>query len=327
MSVGVRGIGTYLPAGVRTAAEIAERSGIPEAVLREKFGVSQVHVAGSEDHVSAMSAQAVRAALDGVSPAGLDLVVYTGSEYKDHVVWSAATDIARQVGAQTAAAMEVHALCAATPITLKTVSGMMAEDPSLKSAVIVGAARENDLIDYANPRSRFMLNFGAGASALLLERDAPNRLVGAAFKTDASCARDVVMPGGGTEHGPSADPFGSGANALDVPDPDGMRERLTVSLDNFLAVARRALAGRQADFVAVTHMKRSMHEAVLAGLDVPLEASVYLEDTGHCQSADQGIALQRGLAQGLVKPGMVVLLLAAGTGYTWSAAAIEWDGL
>ncbi|HEX6549021.1 MAG TPA: 3-oxoacyl-ACP synthase [Candidatus Dormibacteraeota bacterium] len=322
MSLGIAGVGSYLPERVRTAAEIADRSGIPEPVVRDKFGVREVRVAGPDDHVSAMSAAAARAALNGFPVEELDLVVYTGSEFKDHVVWSAATDIARQLGAQRAAAVEVHALCAATPIALKTVSGMMAEDASLRSALVVGAARENDLIDYRNPRSRFMNNFGAGASALLVLRDGRNRLLGSAFKTDARCSRDVVMWGGGSAFGPSADAFGTGANALGVPDPEGMRERLEVSLDNFIEVGRRALDGRRPDFVAVTHMKRSMHDAVLYGLEA--ESSVYLDDTGHCQSADQGIALERGIAAGLVEPGSVVLLLAAGTGYTWSAAALEW---
>jgi 3-oxoacyl-[acyl-carrier-protein] synthase-3 len=72
-------------------------------------------------------------------------------------------------------------------------------------------------------------------------------------------------------------------------------------------------------------MKRSMHEGVLAGLGVTAEHSVYLEDAGHMQSADQALALERGLERGLVRPGSNVLLLAAGTGYTWSAAAIRWE--
>lgn len=309
MSLGVAGVGSYLPAGIRTAAEIADRSGIPESVVRDKFGIESVRVAGPDDGAAEMATRALLAALGELPPEALDLVVYCGSEHKDFTVWSAAIDVARQAGATRAAAFEVHALCAGTPIAIKTVRGMMAEDDSIETAVVVAAARENDLIDYGNPRSRFMNNFGAGAGAILLRRDHPNTVLKSALLTDSRCSRDVVMVEG----------------MLDVPDPEGMRDRLEVSLENFVSVAETALGGRQAGFVALTHMKRSMHEAVLERLGVPSERSFYLSATGHVQAADQALALEQGLARGMVRAGDTVLLLAAGTGYTWSATAIEWQ--
>jgi 3-oxoacyl-[acyl-carrier-protein] synthase-3 len=326
---GIAGIGTYLPTTVRSAEEIAGRSGIPSEVIRSKFGITEVRVAGPRDHVSSMAAQAACNALGTFPPEELDLVIYCGSELKDYIVWSAASDVARRIGARRAAAFEVYALCAGTPIALKTVRGLMADDSAIRSALVVSAARENDLIDYGNPRSRFMLNFGAGAGALLVLRDHPNVIAGTAVKTDARSARDVIMHGGGTAEGPSAHAFGTGLNALDVPDPAGMKERLdAVSLTNFVEVARQALAaagGVQADFVALTHVKRSMHQRVLRELGVPETACVYLEDTGHLQAADQVLGLERGLQQGKIQEGDVVLLLAAGVGYTWSAAAVRWE--
>lgn len=311
--IGVAGVGTYLPEGRRTADEIGARTGIPAAVIREKFGIEFVRVASREETASEMATAAARRALGDLPPGDLDLVVYCGSEHKDHTVWSAATDIARKLGALDAAAFEVHALCAGLPIAIKTVRAMMAEDASLGSALIVGGGRENDLVDYGNRRGRFLSNFGAGMGALVLRRGHPNPVLGAAFMSDPRCSRDVVTIDG----------------MLDVPDPEGMKERLdAVSLPNFIEVSRRAMAQAgfdHLDFVALTHMKRGMHEAVLAGLGLDPAESVYLEDAGHMQSADQALALQRGLERGLLRAGSNVLLLAAGTGYTWSAAAIRWQ--
>lgn len=311
--IGVAGVGTYLPAAIRTAEEIGRRAGIPAEIIRTKFGVEYVRVASPEETASEMATAAANRALGGFPRDQLDLVVYCGSEYKDHVVWSAATDVARKLGALNAAAFEVHALCAGLPIAIKTVRGMMAEDEAIRSAVIVGGGKENDLVDYSNQRGRFLSNFGAGMGAIFLRRDHPNPVLGAAFKSDPRCSRDVVTVGG----------------MLDVPDPVGMKERLDgISLPNFVEVARRAMSQAEmdrVDFVGLTHMKRSMHEGVLAGLGVTAEQSVYLEDAGHMQSADQALALERGLERGLVRAGSNVLLLAAGTGYTWSAAAIRWE--
>ena len=312
--IGIAGTGTYLPPAIRDAAGIAAGTGIPEDVIRRKFGIRHVHVAGPEDGSAAMAVRASERALGEFPAADLDLVIYCGSQHKEYSLWSAATEVARQVGALGAAAFELNALCAGMPLALKTARGMMAEDPGIRSALLVGGGRENDLVDYGNRRGRFLANFGAGMGALLVVRDSPNQVLGTAAVSDPRCAMDVFV-----------DP---GTGRLDVPDPDGMKARLDPeSLPNFVSVARRALAQAEmdrVDFVAITHMKRSMHEAVLAALGVDAEQSEYLEDTGHMQSADQVLGLERGLRDGRVRAGSNVLLLAAGTGYTWSAAAIRW---
>ena len=312
--IGIAGVGTYLPPAVRTAAEIASATGIPEEIIRAKFGIRHVHVAGAEDGSAAMAARASERALGEFPAAELDLVIYCGSQHKEYGLWSAATEVARQVGALGATAFELNALCAGMPLALKTARGIMAEDPDIRSALVVGGGRENDLVDYGNRRGRFLANFGAGMGALLVVRDGPNRVLGAAAVSDPRCALDVFV-----------DPA---TGSLDVPDPEGMKARLDAeSLPNFVGVAQRAMnqaSMDRIDFVAITHMKRSMHDAVLAALGVEAERSEYLEDTGHMQSADQVLGLERALRDGRVQAGSNVLLLAAGTGYTWSAAAIRW---
>ncbi|MDD3513772.1 MAG: hypothetical protein PHV21_07200 [Synergistaceae bacterium] len=53
--VGIRSIGSYVPSGIRGSAYIAAASGIPEKVIREKFGINLVHKAPPEESVSAMA--------------------------------------------------------------------------------------------------------------------------------------------------------------------------------------------------------------------------------------------------------------------------------
>lgn len=94
-TVGIAGIGLYIPEQIVTGTEIAARTGLPEFVVRDKMGIQQVHVAGPDDTITAMSVRAAERALAdaGLSPADLDLIIYHGSEYKDHIVWSAASKI------------------------------------------------------------------------------------------------------------------------------------------------------------------------------------------------------------------------------------------
>jgi len=69
-------------------------------------------------------------------------------------------------------------------------------------------------------------------------------------------------------------------------------------------------------------MKRSMHNAILAALGV--ERAAYLDDTGHMSGVDPLLALDRAARAGELAEGDLVLLLAAGTGYTWAASVIRW---
>jgi 3-oxoacyl-[acyl-carrier-protein] synthase-3 len=58
------------------------------------------------------------------------------------------------------------------------------------------------------------------------------------------------------------------------------------------------------------------------GLD-PARAA-YLDDTGHMSGVDPLLALDRAVRGGDVRDGDLVLMLAAGTGYTWAATALRW---
>ena len=330
-AVGIAGFGTFFPQAVETAADLAPRTGIPEAVLRDKMGIQQRHIAGAEDSVTAMATHASRKALEmaGIAASAVNVVISHGSEHKDHLVWNAAAKIAHNLGAENAYAFELYALCAGGPIALNVARGLLAADPSAQYVLLAAGSRENDLVNPANERSRFMLNFGAGGGAMLLERDATRNLVlGASALTDGSLSESVILTTEAAGDIPSPSPDLRGM--LDVTDIQYMSERLgAVSLGNFVRVIREAVerGGAQMEdvrFLGITHMKRSFYLQILDSIGLTPEQSVYLEDYGHVQSVDQVLAIELGLAQGKIKLGDLIVLAGAGTGYTWSAAAVRW---
>lgn len=327
--IGIAGLGVYTPPEIVTAEQLAEETGIPAEVLYEKFGVRQVHRAGPDCHVSDMSVAAAQAAMEdaGLEPEAVDLVVYCGSEYKDHIVWSAATNIAHRLGCTNAEAYEVYALCAGTPIALRIVRDMMLSEPGLKTALLIAASRESALVNRNNARTRFMFNFGDGASAAVLRAGLGRNLVlGSASLVDGSLSMDTVMPAGGSRLPASEGTVEEGLHHLDVQDLEHMRTRLDeVSGANFLRVIHTALerSGEDhVDFLAAVHMKRSMQEWLLKAFRCP--RTFYLEEYGHMQAADQFVILEEARARGLLRAGDVVVLAAAGVGYTWSSTVVRW---
>jgi len=332
--VGLVGWGTYFPPRIETAADVAARTGIPEHVLRDKLGIRQRHIAGPDDTITAMATQAAQRALAtaGIPGECVNLVISHGSEYKDHVLWNAAGKIQHNIGAVRGYGFEVYALCASGVIALNVARSLMQADERLEYVLLAAASRENDLINFQNPRARFMYNFGSGAGAVLLQRDATrNQLLGASYITDGSLSETILFKQ--TEEAVGAgEPLLPGGyyGRLDVDQYEWMAERLAeISLPNFVRTIREAVERSGADvadigFLGISQMKRSFWLEVLDALGLTPEQSVYMEDHGHVQSVDQALALELGLQQGKVKPGDLVVLSGAGGGYTWGAVALRW---
>lgn len=315
------------------AAEISHLSGIPEDVLVERFGLTGKHIAGPDEHVSDMSVAAAARLLEesDVDPESVDAVVYFGSTWKDHAVWQAAPWIAHRLGATRAFALELDYVSCGSPVAVRVVRNLLRAEPGLRRVLAVAASRESHLLDYTNERSRFMFNFGDGAVAALFDGEAErNEVLGAHMISDGSFSLDVKVPAGGSVEPASVDSVTGRRHYLDVPDPASMKDRLDpVTLPRFEQVATAALAESRlsladVDLVCGIHMKRSAHRAMLDTLGKAESQAIYLEDTGHMSGVDPLLALDRAARDGRVSDGDLVLLIAAGTGYTWAAACVRW---
>jgi 3-oxoacyl-[acyl-carrier-protein] synthase III len=140
----------------------------------------------------------------------------------------------------------------------------------------------------------------------------------------------VSCAAGGTLEPLTADTAGTAAAMLDVHDVEGMKARLAErSHANFMRVIREAAAhdGKAAteiDYLALLHMKRSAHAAVLAELGLGPERSYYLEDYGHLGQFDPILSIELGLAAGRIAAGDLVVMASAGVSYAWGAYALRW---
>lgn len=326
----LRGLGVYLPTARMHSSEIAAASGLPEWVVREKLGIHQKPIPGPNDHPARMGGWAAQAALEqaGLQGAELDVVMSITDEHKDYPVWSSAPLIAQMVGASRAWGFDLNQKCASFITALAVAEGLLASRPDVQHILIAGGYRNGDLIDYTDPAVRFMYDLAAGGGAAVVARQGPGlRLLSTQLKTDPALATSVRVPVGGTVE--PLTPANTAQYRLRVAEPEWMKARLEqVSLPGFLEVIQGAL--RQAgytpadlDYLALLHMKPSAHQAVLAGLGVSEERTIYLSEYGHLGQLDPILSIQLALAAGKLGPGSLVALAAAGVGYHWGAAVLH----
>ena len=323
-------LGMYEPEGFESAADIAAASGIPEQVLIEKFGLAGKHRARPDEHVSEMCVSAARGVVERNGAETIDAVMYFGSHWKDHMVWQVAPAVMEALGIDGYAFEAINS-SAGAPVALKIARDMLAADPDLRSILMVAAARESGIIDYTNERSRFAYNFGDGAVAALLRKDdGAGELLSSALVSDGSFAHHVHVPAGGSAHPASRETVDARMHFLDVFDGAEMKRRLDpITIKRFVDVARDAVEKSGHDLSELKwflpiHMKRSIHDALCSELGVPFERSVYLDHNGHMSAVDPLLSLCMLRDAGRLSDGDLVLLLAAGTGYTWAATVVRW---
>lgn len=326
----IGGLGIYLPQRHHTAAQIAAASGLPEAVVRDKLGLTRKTVPGPDDHTNAMGVHAAREALAdaGVDADALDVVISITEEHKEFPVWTAGIKTAYELGAHRAYAFDLGQKCGTAVLALRLASDMIKAD-GMQTLLIAGGYRNGDLVSYTDPNVRFLFNLAAGGGAAVVRRDGPGfEILGSAFRTDGSFSEDVIIPVGGTRTPLTAQ--NSGEFRLQVTNPVGLKDRLEKkSLDNFVAVveeacARSGVAPHEIAYAAALHMKRSAHEHVLGRLGIPLERSIYLQNYGHIGQIDPLLSLKLARDQGRLKDGDVCVLMAAGIGYVWNAMCVRY---
>lgn len=329
----VRSLGVYLPEGRMDAEEIARRSGLPKEVVVEKLGIVQKPVPGPSDHPAAMAAWAAKAALEAAGFPGerVDWVLSMVEEYKDYPVWATAPYLALRVGAMGARGLDLNQKCASLMGALEVARGLFATREGVGAVLVAGGYRNGDLVDYQDPQTRFLYDLAAGGGAMLLTREGPGlRVLGLAHRMDPSLALSVKVPVGGTRA--PLTPETLGEFRLRVEDPAFMKARLdATSIPTFLEVVREALAEAgyaeaDLDYLALLHMKRSAHRAVLEGLGLGPEQSLYLERFGHLGQLDPILSLKLAWEAGRLREGSLVALAAAGVGYFYGAAVLRLEG-
>ncbi|MFP5357137.1 MAG: 3-oxoacyl-ACP synthase [Gammaproteobacteria bacterium] len=326
----LRGLGIHLPAHHHSAATIAAASGVPEAIVRSKMGITRKTVAGPEDHTNLMGIRAAQAALAdaGVEAGQLDLLISITEEHKEYPVWTAGIHAAHALGATRAYAFDIGQKCGSAVLGLKLARDLLLADADLNTILIAGGYRNSDLVDYANPATRFLNNLAAGGGAAVVTREGPGfEILGSAFITDGSFAEDVIVPVGGTRE--PATPDNLHRYRFHIPDAPGMKARMERrSLDNFTTVieqacARSGLRAQDAAHLAILHMKRSAHEEILRRTGIPAQRTIYLSDYGHVGQVDPLLSLKLARDQGRLHDGDVSILCTAGIGYVWNALCVR----
>ena len=321
----IAGIGAAAPSKVITNADLEKTLDTSNDWIVERTGIRERRVLQPNEALSDLFVSASRKALAaaGLEMAAIDTII-CGTCTPDRRLPSAACDVQAKLGGGTAAAFDVVAACPGWLYSLTVAEGLIASGASQR-VLAMGGDRLSSIVDWQDRNTAVLFGDGAGAAVLVPSVD--NRgILSTSLGADGTLADLLYIPAGGSTEPPTE----------------------AIIRDRQLFVK---MAGREVFKVAVRRMAQACHQALgKAGLrpqdidllvphqanlriinstagevGVPIEKVVInIDRYGNTSAGTIPLALVEAEQSGRLKPGMVVLLVSFGAGFTWGAVVVRW---
>lgn len=331
---GIMGFGFAFPETYRTYQDIAKLSGIPEDVVKNKFGINKTYYPGHNEQPSGLAVAAAKDCLNntGVKAEEIDLIIYFGENHSDYTAYAMGPKVQKEIGAVNAWCYDVESKCGSSIVAMQQAKMYMMCEENINTVLLVAGYRNVDLVDYKDHSVSFLFDVSCGGAACILRKgyEKHNFLTAAAI-ADGSFADAIYCPGGGTKL-----PF-TKDNVEDeylkffrLKDPDIFREKLgAVTLSNLKKVTEMALAKsnltlKDVNWVSIIHMNMSSQRKLFQMMDIPMEKCFYLSDYGHVGQIDPILSLGLAVENNLIKEGDVIAMIGMGFGYIWNGGCIRW---
>jgi 3-oxoacyl-[acyl-carrier-protein] synthase-3 len=303
--------GGYQPDTVVTNDELAMRVDTNDEWIRSRVGVESRRIAGPDESVADMATAAGGKALaaSGLSPADIDLVIVATCSTILPMPTVAATSAAR-LGIAAPGAYDLNAACAGFCYALGAASDAV-KSGSARNALVIGAEKMSDWIDWNDRSTCIIFADGAGAA-----------VVTGTGEDEQSGIGPIVMGSAG-ELGHKIQV--TGRTGAIVQDGQAVFRWATTAM---APIALRAceLAGvSPADLSAFIPHQANLRivEAIARKLGIPREkVADDIVHSGNTSSASIPLALSRMAEQGRLESGTPALLIGFGAGLSYASQVI-----
>jgi len=334
-NIGIVGTGIYLPKQKMSAAEIAKATNgvwTEEAVI-DKLGIKEKYIANDFEGAQEMSYLAAVDCLKNtkVDPLEIDVILSITEEWKEYPLTTSALYVQGKIGATNAWGIDLQNRCCTSVSALKIAKDMLVADDEIDTIMIVGGYRNGDFVDFTDKYMSMMYNLSAGGGAMILRKGYDKNIVlGSHIIGDGTLARSAGVEIGGSKNPITCENVDEAYKSLRLMEPKRMKDRLNeVSMSNWFtcideSLRKSSISRNDLDYLAILHIKRSGHNAMLRELGLHENQTIYLEHYGHIGQIDQILSLHLAAEQGKLQAGNYACLLAAGIGYVWASSIVRW---
>jgi len=326
------GFGMALPDRSLTSAEIDSRLGKPGGWLERACGVASRPVAGPGETQEHLAAAAARAALSdaGVKLTDIDLLLFAASVGRQPIPATAPL-VKRELGGAGLAfpAYDVNATCLSALVALD-LAGLHIAAGRARHVLVVAAEIASRALPWHDAPETAGL-FGDGAAAFVVSAAGDGEAGGARFggfhmETFAEGYDACTLAAGGTGIDFHADPEAFSRSAYFRMDGKALYRITAAALPGFLDRLLAAAGLRREDIDLVVPHQASPHaltHIIRRGGFAPDRVFDRVRTVGNQVAASIPVALCMARAEGLIRPGMRILLIGTSAGISLAGAILE----
>ncbi len=313
---GILGVGSFLPPKIVTNDELAARMDTTDDWIVSRTGIRERRVVEPGVLTSDLAVEAAARALDdaGLTAADLDLIVVASStpDYPGSFP-STASVVQSRLGAKTAAAFDLGAVCSGFAYALHVAAQMVISGAN-RCVLVIGAETLSRVTDW-DDRSTAVL-FGDGAGAAVVGEVAEGGYLGGLLGADGSGGPLLCISRGGDTPGKI---YQNGKEVY----------KFAVTMMGEAAVQAVENAGltlSDVDLLIPHQANIRIIDKAAERMGLPREkVMVNLDKYGNTSAATIPIALDEAVKTGRVQTGSLLVTVGFGAGLTWAANVLRWS--
>jgi len=320
----ITGVAGCVPPKILTNADLEKMVATNDEWIRTRTGIRERHIVEKGTPTSHLAVQAAKTLLaqTKADPTEIDLIVLA-TVTPDMMFPATACLVQNQLGATKAWGFDLSAACAGFAYAL-TVGAQFAAGAH-KKVLVIGSDTMSSIIDYQDRGTAIL--FGDGAGAVLLELATDDEgILDFSHDVDGSGGNFLYMPGGGSLHPATHDTVDKNMHVVHQEGSQVFKYAVRRMAE--LAVNLLERNGFKSDDLAlvVPHQAnlriiRAMQERL--GVD-DSKVMVNIDRYGNTTAGTIPLGLRDAVAEGRLKKGDLVLLVAVGAGYTTGAVLMRW---
>ena len=323
----ITALGTYVPPQVLSNKDLEKMVDTSDQWILERTGIHERHVLAKGLGVSEMCTEAAKKclAMRGI-PASEVEVIIVGTVTPDMMYPATACLVQNKIGAKGAWGFDVSAGCSGFVFALQA-GVKMVESGAHKKVLVCGADANTRMTDYTD-RTTCVL-FGDGGGAVLLEPCAEGEtgFIDYWYEIDGSGAAALNMPGGGSLNPSTHETVDKKMHYIHQ---DGqavykfaVRKMLEASSK---VLERNGVTGAELGcFIPhQANLRIITATAERLGMD-PSRVIINIQKYGNTSAGSIPLAMGTAFEEGKLKKGDLVMLAAAGAGFTTGAVLLRWE--
>lgn len=317
----VIGSGMYLPQTVLTNDDLAKLVDTSDKWIQSRTGIKNRHKAADNQVTSDLAVEAAKMALDnaGITVDAVDQII-VATTTPDKTLPSTAVYVQGKLGMINGAGFDIQATCTGFVYGL-TIANSLISSGVCDTILLIGAETLSRIVDW-NDRNTCVL-FGDGAAAVVLQvRKGQGTLQDSGIlshhiRSDGRFAEMLTTDSGTSYNQQSGVIYMKGKELF---------KHVVITLsDSILTILDEVkLTVEDIDWFVPHQANLRIITAVgkRVGLDED-KVIITIDQHANTSAASIPLAFHTGIASGRIKPGDLVIFVAAGSGLTWGATLLR----